>query len=59
MVWASTCRYRWRGGIEDAADNARAGQAWRTEYRRPTRNAADGAARGTLSGLDCSLLPLR
>ena len=29
-----------------------------TEYRRPTRNAADGAARGTLKGLDRSLLQM-
>ena len=29
-----------------------------TEYRRVTRNDVDGAARGTLRGLDCSPLQM-
>jgi hypothetical protein len=29
-----------------------------TEYRRATRNAVDGAARGTRSGQDCGLLQM-
>ena len=29
-----------------------------TEYRRATRNDVDGAARGTLRGLDCSPLQM-
>ena len=30
----------------------------RTEYRRPTRKAVEGAARRTLRGLDCSPLQM-